>query len=65
MRMRITAGLAVAALALSGAACGESDDGDNDGTTPGNEAPLNDDTPSADPETVAPNSKDVKPDDGG
>jgi hypothetical protein len=65
MHMRISTALAVAALAFGGAACGESDDGDTDGTTPGNEAPLNDDTPSANPQTVAPNSDDVEPKDGG
>ena len=66
MRHRISTALVVGALALSGAACGESDDGDTDGPTPGNEAPLNDDTPSSNPGTPAPNADEVDPtDDGG
>ena len=67
MRIRSFSAVALTALAFAGAACGEDNASDPNPSPGESDSPVNDDTPSANPEesTPAPNSESVQPDDGG
>jgi ABC-type oligopeptide transport system substrate-binding subunit len=63
MRIRTCTVAAVVALALGGTACGEDNESADPSTQPA--SPVNTDTPSANPQTVAPNADEIDPDDNG